>query len=343
MGTIVTVQIVDHEGTEQSQTHYESALDRAIAWFEQVERRCSRFDPSSELSRLSRQSGAAMPASTLLFEAVRFAITVAADTDGAFDPTIGLSMERRGFNREHRSGATIETPLPSDSAASFRDVQIDPERCTISFARPLLLDLGAIAKGLAIDMAARELQPFGDFAIDAGGDLYLGGRSPAGDRWRVGIRHPRHEDALAGAVRVSDRAVCTSGDYERRAPVDGGSHIVDPRTGQPGASVASVTVIAESAMLADALGTAAFVLGPHEGLALFERHGVDGLILTPTLEWHATPGMQRTYDFGQEAAAPGVGSAILQDTEGTAAHSADRDRRPGDPKYQSAAHPAGPR
>ena len=81
--------------------------------------------------------------------------------------------------------------------------------------RPLLLDLGAVAKGLAIDMAARELQPFENFAIDAGGDLYFGGCNAAGEPWSVGIRHPRG-DGLLDTLRVSDAAVCTSGDYERR-------------------------------------------------------------------------------------------------------------------------------
>ena len=76
----------------------------------------------------------------------------------------------------------------------------------------MTLDLGAVAKGLAIDAAARELQPFGDFAIDAGGDLYLGGRNPDGAPWSVGIRHPRLDGRLIDSLRVSNKAVCTSGD-----------------------------------------------------------------------------------------------------------------------------------
>lgn len=157
-----------------------------------------------------------------------------------------------------------------------------------------MIDLGAVAKGLAIDLAARELRAFAGFAIDAGGDVFVGGVSSQGEPWSIGIRHPRLHDALIASVRVADLAVCTSGDYERPAQ-DGtdGHHVLDPRSGASPDAVASATVVALSAMLADALGTAAFVLGPAEGIRLFERLEVQGLIVTPALERYETPGFRR--------------------------------------------------
>ena len=142
---------------------------------------------------------------------------------------------------------------------SYRDVDVDPDATHDHAAPSADAGSGRRRKGLAVDAAARELQPFGDFAIDAGGDLYLGGRNPDGGPWSVGIRHPRHDGQLIDSLRVSDKAVCTSGDYER-----GRTHILDPRTGAAAVRVASVTVVAPTAMLADALATAAFVLGPGE-------------------------------------------------------------------------------
>jgi thiamine biosynthesis lipoprotein len=159
----------------------------------------------------------------------------------------------------------------------------------------LTLDLGAVAKGLAVDTAARELEPFRDFAIDAGGDLYLGGLNERGVAWSAGIRHPRKPDELIASLRVSNQAVCTSGDYERQAPSGanghGEHHILDPRTGASPRAVASATVVASGAMLADALATAAFVLGPEDGIELLNRVGVDGLIVTPELERYETRGL----------------------------------------------------
>ena len=143
-----------------------------------------------------------------------------------------------------------------------------------------------VAKGRAVDTAAKELAPFVNFAIDAGGDLYLGGANEHGMPWSVGVRHPRRDRELIDWLRVSNQAVCTSGDYEKDAP-----HILDPRNGAAAASVASATVVAPGALLADALATAAFVLGPAEGIRLLERMGVQGLILTPSLERFETEGL----------------------------------------------------
>jgi len=151
----------------------------------------------------------------------------------------------------------------------------------------MLLDLGAVAKGLAIDAAARELAPFSDFSIDAGGDLYLGGYNSQGAPWSVGIRHPRLGHELIETLRITNQAVCTSGDYERP------DHILDAREGRPASAAASATVVAPTAMLADALATAAFVLGPSAGIQLLTRMGVQGLIVTPALDRFETEGLPR--------------------------------------------------
>jgi thiamine biosynthesis lipoprotein len=296
MGTLVTIEILgaDAGDDEIRAAERDEAIDRAFQWFHEVESACSRFDPSSELRQLSACAvGRAVPVSTLLYTALEFALAVAEDSNGALDPTIGAELEARGFARNYRDGLVVAPLVGADAAVSFRDVHLDPDARTVALARPLVLDLGAVAKGLAVDLAARELQPFTNFAIDAGGDLYLGGRNANGEAWSVGVRHPRIEGLTIATLRVSDLAVCTSGDYERRQPDDAaGHHILDPRGGAPAADVASVTVVARSAMLADALGTAAFVLGPADGLRWIEAHGVEGLIVSPSLERFATKGLR---------------------------------------------------
>jgi thiamine biosynthesis lipoprotein len=290
MGTVVTIQVVGHGVGHIEQRERQAGVARAMDWFRETSDRCSRFDPASELSRLSTQVGIPVQVSPLLFELLRFSLAVAEESEGAFDPTVGRHLEERGFNREFRSGAVMRTGSAS-RAASFRDVLLDDSLWTVTLRSPLTLDLGAVAKGLAIDLAARELLPFRDFAIDAGGDLYLGGLNADGAPWAVGIRHPREPGQVLETLRVSDAAVCTSGDYERTAPDEpGGHHIVDARAGVTATGVTSVTVRAASAMVADALATAAFVLGPVEGMALLQRHAVEGMMLTPSLERFATPG-----------------------------------------------------
>jgi thiamine biosynthesis lipoprotein len=286
MGTLVTIRVVASGA--------EALVERAFEWFDEIEQRCTRFDVQSELMQLTAHVGEPVPASPILFEAVQFALKVAEETGGAFDPAIGHRMEARKFNREYKTGQVVESGIAADAGVSHRDVRLDTEHRTITLLRPLVLDLGAVAKGLAVDAAAQELRPFINFSVEAGGDVYLGGCNAKGTPWSVGIRHPRIAGELIDSLHVTNKAVCTSGDYERRSAAESdGHHILDPRTGTSPHAVASATVIAPTAMLADALATAALVLGPEEGIRLLERHGVGGLIFTPELERFETEGLAR--------------------------------------------------
>jgi len=297
MSTCVTIQVVGRGADRQHAAERRENVERAFRWFRRVEECCTRFDARSELMQLTTRIGVPVPVSALLYEAVQFAVRVAEESEGAFDPTIGHSMETRGFNREYRTGQVVQTDLADRTvsdppgAVSYRDVRLDPARKTITLGRPLVLDLGAVAKGLAIDLAARELSPLENYAIDAGGDLYVAGCNLDGAPWSIGIRHPRRDGHLIDSLRVSNLAVCTSGDYERRSSGDGAHHMLDPRTGAAADAVASTTVVAPTAMVADALATAAFVLGPTAGMQLLERQGVDGLMVSPTLERYSTRDM----------------------------------------------------
>jgi thiamine biosynthesis lipoprotein len=285
MGTLVTIEVLIGRGADAGPVA--QAIERAFGWFREIEQRCTRFDPASELMQLAARPGEPMVASPILFEAIRFALLVAEETGGAFDPTAGHRMMARGFDRDHRTGSAVRADIQPAPDATWRDIELDLERRAITLRRPLIPDLGALAKGLAIDTAAQELRPFENFAIDAGGDLYMAGTNRRNEPWTVGIRHPRREGELLESLRVSGQAVCTSGDYERQG-ADGRSHILDPRTGAVAEGVASATVIAPVAMLADALATTAFVLGPAEGIRLLDRMGVAGIIVTTDLERHAT-------------------------------------------------------
>lgn len=280
MDTLVSIQVV----TDHDDASVRPALDRALKWFTTVEQVCSRFDPNSELRWLLARPGDRVQVSPVLFEALRFAVHLTRATDGAFEPAIGRRLEQNGFNRHYVTGEVLCTP-EADAAATFRDVHLGPGR-TITLRRPLVLDLGAVAKGLAIDLASCELFDFENFCVEAGGDVYVAGHNPEGRRWRVGVQDPRNLDALATTLHVANRAVCTSGDYERRTADGAGHHLLDPRTGRSATGLASVTVIAPTAMAADGLATAAFILGPDAGRRLLEQSEVGGVFITRSGEIH---------------------------------------------------------
>ena len=305
MGTVVSLRVIGNDDTASKRADREELVREAVGWFRSVEAACDRFDPSSELSQLTTRIGVPTHVSTMLYQATEFALALAEETGGAFDPTVGSRMARRGFNRSYQSGEVFDSGIPADIEVSFRDVELGPDQGTITLLRPLLLDLGAVAKGLAIDLAARTLAPLENFSIDAGGDLYLGGRDDEDGPWLVGIRHPREEGKTFETFRVSDAAVCTSGDYERTNS-EGEHHIIDPRTGAATPLVASVSVITSPAILADGLATAAMVLGPLAGMSLIEGQGAEGVILSTRMERFATSGIARyaTVEVAMEGALP---------------------------------------
>lgn len=290
MDTPVVVEIVapGHEEQELCER-----TDRAFGWFAEVERRCSRFDEASELRNLCRRIGEPTIVSTLLFSALDVAVRVAHLTGGALDPAIGGVMERSGFDTNYLTGARVTSPVSAGPSGSYRDIVLDHELRTVTLLRPLALDLGAVAKGLAIDLAAMELGGLGGFVINAGGDILARGVNADREPWRIGIRHPRREGELLLSLRVTDAAVCTSGDYERPEAAGDGHHIRNPAGGGSAGAAVSVTVIAPSAVVADALSTAVFVLGPQAGIDVLQREHVDGLIVGPDLKIEATAGMAR--------------------------------------------------
>ncbi|MDA8442195.1 MAG: FAD:protein FMN transferase [Peptococcaceae bacterium] len=290
MDTVVTLTIA----TDATPTEVEPALARAFAAFERVQGVCNRFDAQAEISKLALQIGKAIPVSDLLFEAIRFALAVADCSRGAFDPTLGFALQANGFDRNYLTGARLNLSGNSGSTTSYRDVVLDAQHKTVLLTKPLVLDLGAVAKGLAVDIAAQELSDFRGFMIDAGGDIFAGGLNERGEPWRIGVRHPKQKDRIICAIELTDAAVCTSGGYERPSPVKAGTHhLIEPSTGMSPGQVVSSTVIAPFAMLADAFSTTAFILGPDKGIAYLEEVGLEGMLITPALELRVTQEMER--------------------------------------------------
>jgi thiamine biosynthesis lipoprotein len=188
-------------------------------------------------------------------------------TSGMFDPTIGSVSQLWEFHdgAVPPSGEALDAALACVGFSEY----LKGNACGVT-----VFDLGGVAKGYAVDLAAARLGSLGieSAIINAGGDLRLLGRKSDGKPWRIAIRHPRRPGEFLGYLEVEDAAVATSGDYEK-CFFEAGSryhHILDPTTGMPGRTCNSVTVVASSACLGDALATGLFILGPRRGLAVAE-------------------------------------------------------------------------
>lgn len=282
MGTVVSISVV----SEDPQRAY-GALDAAFEEIARVESIMSVFREDSEVNRVNREASFhPVTVSPELFHVIEMSAAISRETHGAFDISVGPLMKLWPFYKK-------EKILPSESAlkealsrVGYRHVVLSPEDRSVSFAVPgMALDLGGIAKGYAIDRAVSVLKKKNVRAalVNAGGDIFAYGTKPGGHPWWVGIQHPRKSGELVAALPVRDKAVVTSGDYERYFTVGGKRfhHIVDPRIGFSAVETASVTVIADSAVYADGLATGLAVLGPKDGLAVVNASpNAHALILT---------------------------------------------------------------
>lgn len=279
MDTVVEIKVVENHSAENA----EAKIDQAFEVFKKVEQACSRFTSDSECMNACRVVGSPVPISPFLYEPLKFALEVAKLTDGEFDPTIGKVMEEQGYNRDYLTGTLMETPA-ADSV-TFRDFVLDEQAQTLCLNKPLVIDLGAVAKGFAIDLAANVLKDFDGFIINAGGDLFASGMDQDGRPWKIGIQHPEKKDKLIDVIEISNQAICTSGSYERpNRNIPGMHHIIDPKTRVSPNDWVSSSVIAPFAMMADAFSTAAFLLGREKGKELIESIDLQGLFITPDLQ-----------------------------------------------------------
>ena len=248
----------------------EAAVESAFAAVARVHQLMSVHEADSELSRVNRTAAhTPVAVSADLWVVLKAAQALARASDGLFDISVGARLAALGLLPKHAG-------LPQASHGNWRDLQLLPGR-RVAFTRPLYLDLGGIAKGYAVDLALQGLRNAGmsEAWVNAGGDLARFGTAPTALR----VRHPADPTRLLPLLSWRAGAAATSAGYY--APHrDGGplSPLIDPRTGRPHALDRSITVIAGTALLADAL-TKIVALDPARASAPLAAHDARALIL----------------------------------------------------------------
>ncbi len=248
-----------------------AAIKDAFAEIARLESILSDYDPSSELSRLSAvaPTAADQPVGPDLWRVLRRAVELRDATAGAFDPTVGPLTTL--WRQSRRSGRMphADKLAAARSAVGPDTLVLVPERRAVSLKRPgMRLDLGGIGMGYAIDRAMEVLARHGiaSAMIDASGDIAVSAAPPGTSGWTIAVGPPAN--APSARLLLTDAAVTTSGDAFQAVEIDGVrySHVVDPSTGLGVVGPAAVTVVAPDCTTADALATAASVLGPQRGL-----------------------------------------------------------------------------
>lgn len=277
-----------------------AAFGEVFDEFDRLDRLMSVWKEGSDVSRVNAAAGRApVPVSPEVREVLRTARQVGDWTGGKFDVTFGALADVWKFDHDQDG----RVPLASEIAArlpfvDYTAIEVDEAKGTAFLRRAgMRLHLGGIGKGYAVDRAVAILRQRGlrDFLIQAGGDFYASGRR--GPRpWRAGIQDPRGAGGTSfAALDLGDGTFSTSGDYERSFIKDGRRyhHLLDPDLGEPARGCRSVTIVAGSAMLADALSTGVFIAGPDAGMALIERlPDVEGVVVTSRNEVLVSSGLR---------------------------------------------------
>ncbi|MBT9176211.1 MAG: FAD:protein FMN transferase [Firmicutes bacterium] len=275
-----------------TQAALEETIEATVKEMARLESILSAHATGSDIDKLNNAATEPRQVSEETFAVLERAKQVYERSQGAFDVTVGALMRVWGFGTDQRAVPSPEALTAALSGVGFTYVEMDASQRTVRLTHPKTrLDLGGIAKGYIVDRAIEFLAARGiQYAfVEAGGDVRVRGGYPGQFVWerpravRIGVQHPTQRDALIAVVSTHGGAVLTSGDYARYFVQDGVryTHIVDPRTGQTVRGISSVTIVADEAALADAIATAAMVLGVEQGIALIESFpGVEGLLVT---------------------------------------------------------------
>lgn len=269
---------------------------------EEVDAAMSTWREDSELSRLNSREDQSQwtDISAPLYEVLAGAADVSRLTEGAFDITIGPVVNLWGFGPEARPDKAPDDDILAErlSATGYEKLELRADPPALRASQPQYIDLSAIAKGYGVDAVARYLESAGvmSYLVEIGGEVRVNGRKPDGSAWRLAIEDPVSERRQINRVVALDQhAMATSGDYRNYYESEGRrySHTIDPESGVPiRHNLASVTVIAENTMLADALATGFNVMGYERAQALATRENIAAYFIVrgdDGFESHYTP------------------------------------------------------
>jgi len=301
MGTSITQRI--YGGNAQQ------AAREVIDEIKRIEDEMTINKPGGEINKLNNSAGKAeIELSEETIYVLEKAKHFSSLSGGAFDVTIGplvKAWDILGDNPRVPGDEELESLL---RLVDYRDIDINREAGTASLKRPgQIADLGGIAKGYAGDRTVEIYKKHGikSAFVNLGGNVVALGRKPDGSLWKIGIQDPRSSTGdYVCVIEIEDKAVVTSGDYQRFFEKDGKRyhHIIDPKTGYPANSgLISTTIVSDLSIDADALSTATFVMGLEKGLELIESlEGVDAVFITDDKKVYATENIKKVLTFSGE-------------------------------------------
>lgn len=281
MGTVYTVAAYGRDADFLAET-----VNEVFEEIDRLDAQMSNYKPESELSQINREAAHEdVLVEPRLFGLLQLCQRLSEETDGAFDITVGPLMKAWGF---FRGEGRIPGPQEMRDVlkhVGYRHVHLDAARRTVHFDEPgIELDLGAKAKGYAVDRAVDILRENGisSALVSAGtSSIYALGVPPGEKGWKITLRDPFDANKVAETIYLKNFSLSTSGNYGRFFKVDGKtySHIMDPHTGMPVEGMLSASAFTERATDSDGLSTALYVLGVAGARKYLARHSNTAAIL----------------------------------------------------------------
>ncbi len=302
MGTFVVQRVYGKNAEE--------ATKKVLQRIREIEAKMSINFSKSEINRLNLLSGTGYARlSPETFYVIEEAVKYGNFSKGVFDITVGPLVEVWGISSEAPAVPSFKKIDNILRLIDYRSIMLHRDSLSAKLEKQgQAVDLGGIAKGFAGDETVRiyKENEIESAYVNIGGNVVVSGNKPDNMPWRIGIQNPREENGkYIGIVSVSDRAVVTSGDYQRYFYENGirYHHIFNPYTGYPADSgLISATVIAESSIEADALSTTLFILGLEEGMKFIEKfNGVEAVFIDKNKKIYITSGLKKNFIFSDES------------------------------------------
>ena len=273
MDTLISVRAYGEDSDE--------AVDAAAERISELDRLFSVTDENSEIYRLNSLGFSEVSEDTA--DVISDALRICESTDGALDITIYPVLLEWGFTTDDMHVPSEEAIAAALARTGFGKVSVSGNK--VEIPEGFMLDLGSCAKGYTGGEVIGEMKKRGIVSalVNLGGNVQALGKKPDGSEWSVGIANPFSPNELLGVLKISDRAVITSGGYQRYFTGDDGKvyiHILDPETGKPADSgLVSVTVVGSNGLECDALSTALFVMGKERAVSYWRKHGGFDMVL----------------------------------------------------------------
>lgn len=250
------------------------ATQKAETIFKEYDLRFSRFKPESELMGLNTSNGAWHKVSVDLFRVIKRCVALAAETDGAFDPSVGGVLASYGYGLpEH---FVLREPI-----ATYRDLAFNDRELLIRLEPGQILEPACVVKGMAIDVAGKAVLEMTDikkqgFMINAGGDIFTAGIFENNTPWNIAVQSPENPNAIVAAVALQNRGMATSGTYQTGGEHKGKKwqHLVNMKSPESAPEITSATVVATTCEQADTEASLAILLSKTDAIARLERSGL---------------------------------------------------------------------